>query len=169
MKTAIVPAQVTTVEDKIAGNLSLTQLLLLATPVFVSSGVYVVIPPVLHLTILKLLLSFLIFITFATLAIRVRGKILLAWAVLVFRYRLRPRYYIFDKNDMHLRKSTAEAPGQVLIEESNLQTKTKRIPLFNLPTAELVRLESAIADPRANFNFRANRKGGLDVHIKQIK
>ena len=45
MKTAIVPAQVTTVEDKVAGNLNLTQLLLIASPVFVRGVIYAVFPP----------------------------------------------------------------------------------------------------------------------------
>jgi len=45
MKTTTVPAQVTTVEDRLAGNLSLTQLLLLVCPVFVSCLIYVVFPP----------------------------------------------------------------------------------------------------------------------------
>jgi hypothetical protein len=169
MKTSVVPAQVTTVEDKIAGNLNLTQLLLLATPIFVSSGVYIIFPPLLHLTLAKVILCFLIFVAFGILSIRVRGKILLTWMVLILRYRLRPRYYIFNKNDLHLRNSTDESPQPALADENSVQKVVKRLPIFSLPTAELVRLETAISDPRANFNFSANRKGGLDVRITQIK
>ena len=42
MRTTVVPAQVTTVEDKIAGNLGLSQLLLLTLPVFGGSALFLV-------------------------------------------------------------------------------------------------------------------------------
>ncbi len=168
MKTSVVPAQVTTVEDKIAGNLNLTQLLLLAAPIFISSGLYVVFPPLLRLTAIKLSLCALIFAVFAALAIRLRGKLLLTWLVLILRYRLRPRYYVFDKNDPHLR-TTAELPQPALEDKRQKRTAPERLPVFALPTPKLVRIESAIADPRAKLNFIANRKGGLDVRITEIK
>jgi hypothetical protein len=40
MKTTIVPAQVTTVEDRITARLTFTQLLLLVTPVFLSGAMF---------------------------------------------------------------------------------------------------------------------------------
>lgn len=169
MKTSVVPAQVTTVEDKIAGNLSLTQLLMLATPIFASSGIYLAFPPFLRLTMPKIVLCSLIFLAFGILAIRVRGKILLVWLILILRYRLRPRYYVFDKNDTHLRNSGNASTQLKPEDEKRKPVARKRMPTFSLPTADLVRLEGAIADPRANFNFSANRKGGLDVRITQIK
>ena len=73
MKTTTVPAQVTTIEDRLAGNLSLSQLLLLVCPVFVSCAIYVVFPPFLKISIVKVTLSVSLFIFFGTMAIRIKG------------------------------------------------------------------------------------------------
>jgi hypothetical protein len=37
MRTRVIPAQITTVEDRIAGNLNLTQILLLMIPVILGT------------------------------------------------------------------------------------------------------------------------------------
>src|SRR6266576_4782423 len=101
MRTSIVPAQITTVEDKVAGNLGLTQLLLLAAPVFISTATYIVLPPNLGAAAYKIVMMTVIAVVFGLLAIRIKGKILLLWAIMITRYNLRPRHYIFDKNDPH--------------------------------------------------------------------
>ena len=45
MKMTVVPAQVTTVEDRIIGSLGFSQILLLVIPIFVSAGVFALVPP----------------------------------------------------------------------------------------------------------------------------
>src|ERR1039458_6831582 len=104
MKVTIVPAQVTTVEDRIAGNLRLSQLLLLTTPVFSGSLLYVVLPPVFHGAIYKLVLIVALFIICSLMAIRIKGKILLLWLVVLVHYNLRPRFYVFNKLSTHGRE-----------------------------------------------------------------
>lgn len=169
MKTTMVPAQVTTVEDKIAGNISLQQLLLLSSPVFIGVAIYVLFPPMIKLNALKIAISCFVFIVFASMAIRIKGKLLLEWLVVIVRYNVRPRFYIFNKNDHYLRSSSKK----VNEEESN-KIEAKKHPKISLPhlpslsTPEIVRIENAITDPRANFNFTA-RKGKLNVHITEIK
>ncbi len=54
MKTQVIPAQITTIEDKIAGNFSLTQILLLMFPVFWAAAVYTLLSPSLQLAWYKL-------------------------------------------------------------------------------------------------------------------
>src|SRR5674476_179344 len=108
MKTAIVPAQITTIEDKVVGNLSLSQLLLLAAPIFVGSAIYIIFPPNMGAALYKAILVTIIAVAFALLAIRVRGRILLLWVVTIGRYNLRNRYYVFDKNDPYLRDTDIE-------------------------------------------------------------
>jgi len=169
MKTTMVPAQVTTVEDKIAGNISLQQLLLLSSPIFIGVAVYVLFPPMIKLNALKVAISSIVFLIFASMAIRIKGKLLLEWLVVIVRYNVRPRFYIFNKNDHYLRSSSKK----VLEEEANTKEAKKhpKIMLPHLPslsTPEIVRIENAITDPRANFNFTA-RKGKLNVHITEIK
>jgi len=168
MKTTTVPAQITTVEDRIAGSLSLSQLMLLASPIFIGSAIYVLFPPMLRLTYLKLAISFVIAVIFGILAIRVKGRIILLWAIVIFRYNLRPRFYIFNKNDQHLRDS--KPVDRITEAEEVTEVKPIKTPLTPaLPIPEVVRIESAIADPRANFGFKATRKGDLRVHITEIK
>lgn len=58
MKTSIVPAQITTVEDKVAGNLSLPQLFLLSAPIFIGSLVYLIFPPFMGAASYKLVIVF---------------------------------------------------------------------------------------------------------------
>lgn len=44
MRSTVIPAQVTTVEDTIAGNLTITQIMLLIAPVLLSTAIYAVVP-----------------------------------------------------------------------------------------------------------------------------
>ena len=167
MKTTVVPAQVTTVEDKIAGNLNFTQLLLLTTPVFLSGALFAFLPSFMNMTSYKIVICAVLVFVFASLAIRIKGKILLVWISIISRYNLRPRYYIFDKNSSHLREHKqsmieAEAPAAVA-------KTTRRRPLINIPTPSVVRIEDVIADPRAKFHLKVNKKGGLGVYIQEIK
>jgi len=169
MKTTMVPAQVTTVEDKIAGSLSLSQLLLLCAPVFIDCGIYVVFPPFLKLTLLKAFVSFLIILGFGALAIRIKGKIVALWLVVILRYRLRPRYYIFNKNEAYLRDPLFQAPVQTEVAKSKHKLAKPKALLPKLAIPEMVRLETVIADPRAKLKFRADRKRGLRVFITEVK
>ena len=56
MKTTVVPAQITTIEDRIAGNLTFIQIVLLICALILSTVVYAAIPPRIHLTVVKLIL-----------------------------------------------------------------------------------------------------------------
>src|SRR5471032_2198661 len=103
MRTTIVPSQITTVEDKIAGRLGLTQLLLLSATVFGASGIFVIFPPFFSYAVYKLVLIVSFAALCGLLAIRVKGKILLFWGTVLIRYNLRPRYYVFSNNSMHAR------------------------------------------------------------------
>ena len=56
MRTTIIPAQITTVEDKVAGSLNMTQVLILMTPILWTAIVYILLMPSMNLTSLKLVL-----------------------------------------------------------------------------------------------------------------
>lgn len=166
MKTTIVPAQVTTVEDKIAGNLGFTQLLLLVTPVFLGAAVFVVLPPLFKVTVFKTALVAILAVVCILLSIRIKGVIVLNWMLILLRYNNRPRHYIYNKNDSYLRDMPA-------IEKSALITAfipeelPATMPL--LEPMQLIRAEMAVDDPRAKFNIRADRKGVLRAYIHEIK
>ncbi len=170
MKSVIVPAQITTVEDKIAGNLTLQQMVLLATPVFGNFLLYIVLPKSLHLSAYKLVLMVLmVFISWA-LAIRLKGKILLTWAVTIARYNARPRRYVFNKNDHYLRDiqpivsdaPVSETTASVMAAETVIATP-------NMTTAEVVKLEDLLTNPAAKLSFKTRKKGGLYVCVTQVE
>lgn len=169
MKTTTVPAQVTTVEDKIAGNLNLAQMLLLASSVFVGFALYIVIPPNMKFSIVKIILCLVVMLILASLSIRVRGRILALWIGTILRYNLRPRYYIFNKNDVYLRGSEQTSKDEtVKIKKPRTETQAKK-PLLEMPMTKLVQLEAAMADPLSRLAFETNKKGGLHVRITEIK
>lgn len=168
MKTTVVPAQVTTVEDKVAGNLSFTQMILLVIPVFLNGLLYVILPPFFGFSFAKLIIGIALALLCATMAIRVKGKILLQWIAIVSKYKMRPHYYLYNKNDTHLRKQESKLePAPIAAAIQEVASK----PLFTAaltPSQELVRVESAVHDPRANFHI-SFKKGDLRVHIREIK
>jgi hypothetical protein len=165
MKTTVVPAQVTTVEDKIAGRLGLTQMLLLIAPIFGGSALYAVLPPFMGSTPYKLALVVVLAALFGVLAIRVKGKLLLAWAVVIARYNLRPQYFVYDKNDPYLRDVS---PSVAAVDVDEMETEREAeaaLPCIGL--ADMVKIQSLMADPKANVHFKTTRKGELSVHISQ--
>lgn len=167
MKTTVVPAQVTTVEDKVAGNLNFTQLLLLTAPVFLNVVLYMLVPPMFKFTSIKTALGVTVTIACLTLAIRIKGKLVMTWAVVISRYLLRPRYYLFNKNDAYLRNfdnnlEVLEVPLELISEIPEHRFREL------VPISERIRLESAITDPSAQFHLGI-KKGVMRVHIREIK
>ena len=169
MRSTVVPAQVTTVEDKITGRLGLSQLLLLTVPVFGGSMVFVVFPPFFEYAMYKIVLITAFAAFSALLANRFKGRILLTWAVAILRYNLRPKYYVFNKNNAHMRPISSKPKLEEQPEEETKLQKTVTPSLPQLSTAELVHIEGLIANPQANLHFKTNRKGELYVHITEVK
>ena len=169
MRTTIVPAQITTVEDRIAGRLGLSQLLLLIMPIFGGSALFVILPPFFAYSTYKVVLITCVAVLSALLAIRIKGKILLFWTITLFRYNLRPKYYLFNKNSVHMRDIVSnEFMEDQAVEEIQAQPimPTRKI---NLSTAERVEIESLIDNPAADMYFTTNKKGELSVHFTEIK
>ena len=168
MKTTVVPAQVTTVEDKVAGSLSFTQLILLTIPVFLSGALFIIFPPLFNISPLKVIIGVALTLCCFVLAFRIKGKLVLTWITVLARYNSRPTFYIFNKNDLYLRDLPTNTQAEPEPESADA-TETVSLPLLNpIPTPEMVRLETAVSDPRSRFHFKAT-KGGLRVHINEIK
>jgi len=55
-----------------------------------------------QLTGFKLGLAMVFGFVCLTLAVRVKGTLLLNWLITIGRYNLRPRRYVLDKNDSYL-------------------------------------------------------------------
>jgi hypothetical protein len=74
MKITVVPAQVTTVEDKIMGSLSLSQLMILLLPVFIGAALFVILPPAMGSALYKYILIGILAVICMILSIRIKGK-----------------------------------------------------------------------------------------------
>ena len=166
MKQTIVPAQITTVEDKIAGNISFKQMLLLVAPVFLGGAMYVFLPPFLGYSIYKIVLWILFALVCSTLAVRIKGRLVADWIVIRSKYNLRPAFYTYNKNSLQLRKKLDDALKSS--EANEVLTKKKYIH-HEVNFGSLRRLEEIILEPKANLVFHTTKKGGLRVSIKEVK
>ena len=168
MRTQVIPAQITTVEDKIAGSLNLTQITLLIFPAFWTIIVYALFIPRFHLSIYKLPLVILVLLVCLALSVRIKGRVVINWLVTILRYNLRPKYYVFNKNDSFLR--TLDLPDfekkrRTLTKKTTSKEKTKIVSPVSI--GNLVKLEGLFANPKYSFSFKSAKKGGLDVAFKQ--
>ncbi|MDD2224738.1 MAG: PrgI family protein [Candidatus Shapirobacteria bacterium] len=169
MRTTIIPAQITTVEDKIAGNLNLTQILILMVPVFITAVIFALIPPTIKLVGYKLILILFLAIICLILALRVKGRVLFNWLLILSQFKLRPKIFVFNKNDNYLR--------EVEIEVIKKKTKAKEINVIKiisqkeqaLMEAETIKFLHFINDKNNSLSFKLSDKGGLNVAFEQGK
>ncbi len=171
MRTTIIPAQITTVEDKIAGNLNFTQILLLMSPVFWAAIIYILLPQSMHLSWYKVGLIFVVFAFSGILAIRIKDKIILQWLQVLLRFNLRPKFYVFNKNDSYLR--VIDLPN---LEETHSKAVRRSHKASDLKTLnissdikEFVQMESLLIRQKLNLSYTAGKKGGLHVAFEQIQ
>jgi hypothetical protein len=165
MKTTIVPAQITTVEDKIAGNMTFSQILLLVIPLITASVIYLIVSPMYHLTLPKLILMALQFLLFPPLAIRFKGKILANHLAIYLKYQKRPRIYVFTKNDIISRDIPEKEISETKEVKVMKQEKAKSNKTLN--TKERIRVDQMLNNLDLSFRFQLNRKGGIDVSFNK--
>lgn len=168
MKQTVVPAQVTTVEDRIVGNLGISQMVLLSLPVLAAGIVFIALPPALHVALYKLLFLVPFAGLCAALSIRIKGKIVLFWIIVRVRYNLRPQYYVFNKNTTANRQlydgiRVTDMPGE---EPKKSRPSRQR---STLTTAEMIRTFAAMDNPTAKLAFTTDKKGKLHVRITEVK
>lgn len=168
MKTRAIPAQITTVEDRIAGNLNLTQIVLLMVPIFWLMVVYAVLPQAMRLSWYKIPLILLVSVVSMLLALRIKGKVVLHWLVILLKYNTRPTYYLYNKNESYLRDITLpvfKTKQRKLFAKPKEALTTKKDPVISI--AGLARLDDLITNPRFSFSIRTGKKGGLHVALEQ--
>lgn len=161
MKTSVVPAQVTSKEDTITGNLTLTQLILLVIPIFVSVGVFIVVPPLMHMTIIKVILTVILSVPFIGLAVRLQGILVLEWIKLILSFKFRPRLYL---NTLPRTISNQVEPEDAANDALRADTEnSSALGLINLRPEEITRLKAGLAGKRLVLSAR---KGGLSAVIE---
>lgn len=167
MKTTVVPAQITSVEDRIAGNFTFAQILLFIAALLVGTSIYLLVTPRSGLSTLKTILVILQFIFFGGLAIRYQGKILAQWLSTYFRFYNRPRYYIFTKSDLTHREIVLPE-----LKQEDITSKTSEKPKTIRPTMSLdeqLRVERLMGDSSLTLSLEIARKGGIDVSLTPVK
>lgn len=168
MKITVVPAQITTVEDHVAGNLGFSQLILFAIPVFGGSLLYAILPPSMGFSLYKVIVIFIIAVLSSILAIRIKGKIILFWLVIILSYNLRPKLYVFNKNTNCYREDYPELPKVAVkkIDTAKLHAPTV---LKRLSSIERARLYVDLDNPINRLRFKTNKKGGINVCIAEVQ
>jgi hypothetical protein len=168
MKTSVVPAQITTVEDKIAGNMTFSQIVLLVIPLILGTVVYVTCPPLSKLSIFKFVVITVLFACFGLLAIRIKGRTVADWLVILLRFGLRPHLYLFTKNDLESRNVIAsekpkEAAAAVKQSAKKKQVKHKAVGPNQSALNRLLR------EPNLTVNLELGKKGGINVSVSANK
>lgn len=169
MKTTVIPAQITTVEDRIAGNLNLTQMILLIIPIIWTMVVYALLYPAMKLSIYKVPLMVLVTVICLILAIRIKGKVLIHWLIILLRYNLRPKYYLYNKNEAYLRDIDLPVFKAEKRKLSKSPAKQEKKVKANITLGDLARLEDFITNPKYGFSIKLNKKGALNVAFEQNK
>ena len=171
MRTRVIPAQITTVEDKIVGSLNLMQIMMLMAPVFFMTLIYAIFPPSMSFVAYKLTLSVIFFVICITLSLRIKGKIVIHWLSILIRYNLRAKYYIYNKNESYLRTLHLPTTNKTPVAEKKLlkAKARKKIKPAIYRIKNLVSLENMIGNDEVDFRYKIGKKGGLNVAFEQIK
>ncbi len=154
MRTTIIPAQITTVEDKVAGSLNMTQVLILMTPILWTAIVYILLMPSMKLTSFKLVLIIISTTISGILALRIKDKIVAEWLGVLLKYRLRPKYWLYNKNDITNRiVDVPDIPDIVLVpRKSSRKVINKQKTEINI--ADLVRFEQLIDSGKVAVRYQ---------------
>ena len=158
MRTTIIPAQITTVEDKIAGSLNMTQILILMAPLLWTAIIYILLIPSMKLTSFKLVLIIISTATSGILALRIKDKIVAEWLGVLLKYRLRPKYYLFNKNDLTNR--TLDIP-ELPVEQIAVKKSVKKISKsqnMDLDIFDQVKLEHLINSGKVALHYQLSKK-----------
>jgi len=124
-------------------------------------------PPKMIFSWYKIGLSIIFTIFFITLAIRIKGRIIANWLVVLLTYNLRPKYYLFDKNDLTYREVIKPKFKK---EVQKVTAKAiKKHSIVNKPNIHNVLQLNHFLDT-VNFNlvYRTGKKGGLNVAFEKI-
>lgn len=168
MKATVVPAQVTTVEDRIMGNLGFSQLMLLIVPIFVGAGLFAMLPPFMVGSLYKYILISIVTTLCCILAIRIKGKIVALWLVVILRYNLRPKFYLFNKNTTAFREQHDAKQDE--LEEKKPEVRLERsISIPRLEIHETAKVYAAIDNPASKLRFETTKKGGLHVRLTEVE
>lgn len=154
MRTTIIPAQITTVEDKIAGSLNMTQILILMFPVLWTALIYILFAPAMKIVPYKLGLIGVVIVMCLILVIRIKDKIVAEWLGVVLRYQFRPKYWLYNKNDTTNRIiDIPDIPDIALVKRKSTK-KVSSDQKTEINISDLVRLEQLIDSGKVAVRYQ---------------
>ena len=154
MRTTIIPAQITTVEDKVAGSLNMTQVLILMTPILWTAIVYILLMPSMKLTSPKLVLIIISTTISGILALRIKDKIVAEWLGVLLKYRLRPKYWLYNKNDTTNRTIDIPDIPDIALVSRKLSKKVASKQKAEINISDLVRFEQLIDSGKVAVRYQ---------------
>lgn len=154
MRTTIIPAQITTVEDKIAGSLNMTQILILMFPVLWTALIYILFAPTMKLVPYKLGLIGVVIMVCLILVIRIKDKIVAEWLGVVLRYQFRPKYWLYNKNDIANRIIDIPDIPDIAISKRKTTKKISSDQKTEINISDLVRLEQLIESGKVAVRYQ---------------
>lgn len=171
MRSTVIPAQITTVEDKIAGSLSMTQVMLLMIPVIFATLIYIILPARMQIETYKIVLVLVVLLFSVILSLRIKGIVILNWLTILLKYNSRAKYYIFNKNDIFLRdivlpkthKNKAKLFAKA-VSKNEAKVKSK-LPLVQ----DSIRIKNFIKNPNYSLSLKPTKRGGLYVAVNKIE
>lgn len=169
MKSTVVPAQITSVEDRIMGNFTFAQVLLLIVPLLVGTVLYVGIAPHSHFSILKVSLILIQFAFFGGLGLRINGKIMAQWLVIYATFYRRPRFYRFTKNDLAFRDVVMPTAVKPELTERPTSKLISPVALPRLTQTEQLHLDDVLNPDAVSVAFVLGKKGGINVSLTPVK
>ena len=168
MRVSIVPAQITTVEDKIVGNISVLQAMLLGAPILAGFVIALIFPPSGQFVGYKIAIVTVLFLIFGTLAIRIKDRIIAQWIKLLSIYCARPKLHLYNKNSSYLRISPVKQSTKSIEPISKAEIVHIK-PSANISSKERARLENMAVSDSANMKFEVVKKGRLYVRFTETK
>ncbi len=161
MKTTNIPAQVINIEDHITHNLSLNQLIILIIPLILSFIIYLIFPPFNSIDVYKIILMVVLISLISTLAIRLNNKLILNWLIVIILYLLRPRYYVFNKNQYKKLSSNYNLQDCKKPKKNN-RTKINKPKINKFQT---ISIDNLTAQKSSNFSFKITKQGKIYVRF----
>ncbi len=168
MRVSVVPAQVTTVEDRIIGCLGFMQILILVSAILCGAGVFVVLPPMMGEAWYKYGIIAAVLVVGSILSIRVRGVVLAHWVGIIVRYNQRPMYYVADKNTTAYRQRDKDRDDQAHMPVHTSPGTVSRHRPVHLDASARAKARAVIDDPAAHIRIATDKKGGVHVRITQV-
>lgn len=152
MRHAVVPAQITTLEDRLTANLTVTQAALIIGAIIADGFIFAFVDPVFKVAVPKTVVAAFATVFFLSLALRVKEKLVLHWTGLMMNYLLRPRIYILGKQS---------AAGDNLFNLGKVAKPETLVP--PLPVRDLQYLSGKV-----DVSFKFTRNGRISV-LQQSK